>query len=725
MNFIFFILFFSFLNNLYSEDSLDNTYQINKETKVSFIIPLNNFLITDKVTNKTSIEDLKNIKFDRFENFSGFQPYKYYIKKIRFRNILEKPITLTIRQNNFHLNSEFFVMSKNLNKSYVNSPSFNFNNASSVSPISTNFEDLELRNFFFTVEPNESVDFYYKFQSPNKTRIFSNQIRFAQLEKFQESRRFGLWLEGIILGTIFALIIFTFYSYSQIKDRTTFYFGAWLTSAFFAVISQDSHDGSRLFEFFVDPNFSIWMTPIKRYLIDLFSYSQAMIFVIFARKFIDLKKYHPTAFRVTNIYLGWYLLHFIIFQQFNTNIGLKTIWYSLIFSTFLILSIIFICAILRLKNGMELGKFFIIGMLPYFVFRLFFLLTILGVQSPFSYLPDSGIKYFLNSQAVTQAVGLFLEAIFMSLVLAKRTKFLQDNLNENIQKQAEEAEKQQVVLEETVKERTSELEEKSTALEGVSNQLAKYIPPQIHDALFAGKYDTEIKTQRRKLTVFFSDIRNFTSTSENLQPEDLTKYLNEYFSEMTKIALNHGATIDKYIGDAMMVFFGDPDTKGEREDARACVEMALKMQERMHELREKWLSEGFADPFEVRIGINTGYCNVGNFGSDQRLTYTIIGGEVNVAARLESAADANGILMSYETYAHVQDMVEVEQKEAIKMKGINREIKIYAVEERKEVVKTKAKVTKAKKPTKKELTKIEQLEKELTLLKDRMRKLEN
>ena len=246
---------------------------------------------------------------------------------------------------------------------------------------------------------------------------------------------------------------------------------------------------------------------------------------------------------------------------------------------------------------------------------------------------------------------------------------------------------------------------RSKQLTEISSQLSKYIPPQIHDALFAGKYDTEIKTlvNRRKLTVFFSDIKNFTSTSENLQPEDLTKYLNEYFSEMTKIAIDHGATIDKYIGDAMMVFFGDPETKGEREDARACVEMALKMQERMHELREKWLNEGFADPFEVRIGINTGYCNVGNFGSDQRLTYTIIGGEVNVAARLELvfAADANGILMSYETYAHVQDMVEVEQKEAIKMKGINREIKIYAVEGRKEVVKSKAKITKAKKPTKK------------------------
>ena len=192
-------------------------------------------------------------------------------------------------------------------------------------------------------------------------------------------------------------------------------------------------------------------------------------------------------------------------------------------------------------------------------------------------------------------------------------------------------------------------------------------------------------TRRKKLTVFFSDIKNFTSTSEALQPEDLTNYLNEYFSEMTTIALKQGATIDKYIGDAVMLFFGDPETKGEREDARACVEMALQMQEKMVELREKWRNQGFADPFQIRIGLNTGYCNVGNFGSDQRLTYTIIGGEVNVAARLESAATANGILMSYETYAHAQDMVDVEEQDAIKMKGINREIKIFSIKGRKQL----------------------------------------
>ena len=118
------------------------------------------------------------------------------------------------------------------------------------------------------------------------------------------------------------------------------------------------------------------------------------------------------------------------------------------------------------------------------------------------------------------------------------------------------------VLNDSVKSRKSAEKQKELSeqqrlkLASISNQIGKYIPPQIHDALFAGKYDTEIKTRRRKLTVFFSDIKNFTSTSENLQPEDLTKYLNEYFSEMTKIALNHGATIDKYIGDAVMLFLG-------------------------------------------------------------------------------------------------------------------------------------------------------------------------
>lgn len=255
--------------------------------------------------------------------------------------------------------------------------------------------------------------------------------------------------------------------------------------------------------------------------------------------------------------------------------------------------------------------------------------------------------------------------------------------NEDLTRHSDRQEQRLVKLNRNLKTQTLELEQQRSRLEGLSQQLAKYLPPQIHEALFAGKYDTQITTQRKKLTVFFSDIKEFTHTAESLQPESLTEYLNDYFSEMTAIALSHGATIDKYIGDAVMLFFGDPDSKGVKEDARACVEMAIEMQERMLVLQRRWREQGFDKPFVIRIGINTGYCNVGNFGSDQRLSYTIIGGEVNVAQRLEANCDPGGILISHETYAQVDDLIEVEERSSVSLKGIDRNIKTYAIKGRK------------------------------------------
>jgi class 3 adenylate cyclase len=246
--------------------------------------------------------------------------------------------------------------------------------------------------------------------------------------------------------------------------------------------------------------------------------------------------------------------------------------------------------------------------------------------------------------------------------------------NEDLTRHSDRQEQRLVKLNQNLKTQTRELDQRKTELENLSRQLAKYLPPQIHEALFAGDYDTRIATRRKKLTVFFSDIQGFTQTSENLQPEALTEYLNEYFSEMTQIALAHGATIDKYMGDAMMVFFGDPETLGVREDARACVEMALRMLHRLTELQARWRRNGFEHPFEIRIGIN------------QRLSYTIIGGEVNLAQRLESNAEVGGILMSYETWVHVQDMVEVTPRGAIQMKGIARNVQTYLVTGRKQPV---------------------------------------
>lgn len=223
----------------------------------------------------------------------------------------------------------------------------------------------------------------------------------------------------------------------------------------------------------------------------------------------------------------------------------------------------------------------------------------------------------------------------------------------------------------------TELEDTNSFLASVSMKISKYLSPQVYKSIFSGERDTSLTTERKKLTIFFSDIKDFTLTSERLQPEELTELLNEYFTEMSKIAAKHGATVDKFIGDAILAFFGDPETKGAREDARACVEMAIEMQSRMQELHEIWRKRGIEQPFRARIGINTGYCNVGNFGSADRLDYTIIGAEANLAARLEQIATPGGIVMSYETYVHVEDMVSAEPLEAISLKGIAKEVVPY------------------------------------------------
>ncbi len=221
--------------------------------------------------------------------------------------------------------------------------------------------------------------------------------------------------------------------------------------------------------------------------------------------------------------------------------------------------------------------------------------------------------------------------------------------------------------------------EQNRTLESLSNKLSKYLSPQVYASIFTGKQNVEISSHRKKLTVFFSDIADFTGTTDNLESEELTGLLNHYLTEMSKIALDYGATIDKYIGDAILAFFGDPETKGVKEDALACVRMAIAMQRRMRELQSEWMERGMEKPFKLRVGINTGFCTVGNFGSEDRMDYTIIGGEVNLAARLQSHAEIGGILIAHETYALVKDAVRTEELAPIAVKGFAQPVRAYRV----------------------------------------------
>ena len=230
-----------------------------------------------------------------------------------------------------------------------------------------------------------------------------------------------------------------------------------------------------------------------------------------------------------------------------------------------------------------------------------------------------------------------------------------------------------------LKQREQDLTEKSNALAALSSKLAKYLAPQVYDSIFTGQQEVKIVSKRKKLTVCFSDLVGFTEITDKMESEDLTHLLNHYLTEMSKIALQYGATIDKYVGDAIVMFFGDPTTLGVKEDALACVQMAIAMQKRVGELAEDWRNSGIEVPLRCRIGIHTGYCTVGNFGSDDRMDYTMVGGTVNLASRLEHEAPPGGVLISFETYAHVKDDVRCEERGRVQVKGIAEPVATYAV----------------------------------------------
>ncbi len=223
------------------------------------------------------------------------------------------------------------------------------------------------------------------------------------------------------------------------------------------------------------------------------------------------------------------------------------------------------------------------------------------------------------------------------------------------------------------------LNDKNEQLEGLSAKLAKYLSRQVYDSIFMGKTDVKVASYRKELTVFFSDIQGFTDLTDRLEAERLSELLNSYLSEMAVIADKHGGTIDKFIGDGIMIFFGDPETRGRKEDALACVRMALAMRERVAALCSSWVELTDSTQLKVRMGINTGYCTVGNFGSDDRMDYTIVGGSVNVASRLESTAGADQIHISHETYSLVKDEIYCRPVGDIMVKGIAHALRTYEV----------------------------------------------
>ena len=234
------------------------------------------------------------------------------------------------------------------------------------------------------------------------------------------------------------------------------------------------------------------------------------------------------------------------------------------------------------------------------------------------------------------------------------------------------------LLEQKIRDREI-IEEKSQRLENLATRLAKYLSPQVYQSIFSDTEGQKSAHARKNLTIFLSDIVQFTDLSDTLEPERLATIINSYLSEMASIALDCGGTIDKFIGDAVLVFFGDPESEGETEDALKCVEMALRMRARVAELQKYWHKLGVPQGLHVRMGITTGFCTVGNFGSEQRLDYTVLGSPVNLAARLQGLAEPDAIFIEENTHSLIDGHVSCEFVDQITPKGFVRPVQIYKV----------------------------------------------
>ena len=224
-----------------------------------------------------------------------------------------------------------------------------------------------------------------------------------------------------------------------------------------------------------------------------------------------------------------------------------------------------------------------------------------------------------------------------------------------------------------------QLSDQKSYIEDISARVSRYLPQQLYQSIFRGDMATGIESRRKYLTIFFSDMRDFSIRTERLEPEALSEILNCYFSAMTEIAQAHGATIDKFIGDAILAFFGEPESEGPQKDAERCIRMAIEMQRRMATLRNAFSKYGLHEPLEIRIGINSGYCTVGNFGSPERMHYTIIGSPVNVAARLQGMCPPNAILVSRTTQALADQKSDFIPCGSLTLKGIGNPVETFEV----------------------------------------------
>lgn len=213
-----------------------------------------------------------------------------------------------------------------------------------------------------------------------------------------------------------------------------------------------------------------------------------------------------------------------------------------------------------------------------------------------------------------------------------------------------------------------------THVEELRRLLTSFLPSQLHSR------NEHRPPRRQRLTVMFADIQGFTTLMDRCDETLVAQMLGSYFGRVTEIAERYGGTVDKFMGDGVMIFFGDPMSRGAAKDAFTCIVMALEIQEAFTALSARWQDQNLTGPLHLRTGIHTGYCLVGDFGSERRKHYTAIGSTVNRASRLEGHADPDQILVSEATWQLVRTAAQATPRGEVSLRGLRETTRVFSIE---------------------------------------------
>lgn len=297
---------------------------------------------------------------------------------------------------------------------------------------------------------------------------------------FAEYRRFSLYIEGALFGTLFALTVFALFNAYQTRDKVNSYYALWISAAFLSIFGGWIYDGYRLFEFFNLERQQLAGGESFAFIAFAgFTYSQSICYTLFARQYLGIKQNFPKIYFLTNIWVAYVVLYCVLmlsggFYVLEEYIDLQK-YFALPYAAIvaLLLLTFFACSYLRYRDGFTFSIYFTYAIIPYLIFRVSFIVGTYGFPTIFRYLPDQGLGYFLKNPWTNLAFGICMEALIMALAVISRARWLQLELNTASKQQAALVEQQNVLLETKVEERTQELRQKQEVVESSMNYASR------------------------------------------------------------------------------------------------------------------------------------------------------------------------------------------------------------------------------------------------------------